>query len=59
MSVRQAALTERQYTDIMLVIGADHMAGVSGVDAALLLALPVLWMIGVVAFVALKLFRSR
>ena len=54
MSGRDSALTERQYTDTMLVIGADHIAAASGGDAILLLAIPVLWMIGVVVFVALK-----
>jgi hypothetical protein len=42
----------------MLVIGADHVAAVAGGDMMLLLAIPVLWMIGVVIFVAFK-FRSR
>jgi hypothetical protein len=58
MSVDDSPLTERQYTDIVLVIGADHIAAVPGGDAMLLLAIPVLWIIGVVVFVALK-FRSR
>jgi hypothetical protein len=58
MSVNDSPLTESQYTDIMLVIGADHVAAVAGGDAMLLLAIPVLWIIGVVVFVALK-FRSR
>ena len=42
----------------MLVIGADHVAAAAGGDAMLLIAIPVLWIIGVVVFVALK-FRSR
>ena len=58
MSVSDSSLTMRQYTDIMLVIGADHVAAAAGGDALLLLAIPVLWIVGVVAFVAFK-FRSR
>ena len=58
MSARDRYLTARQYTDTVLVIGADHIAAASGGDAILLLAIPVLWMIGVVVFVALK-FHSR
>jgi hypothetical protein len=42
----------------MLVIGADHVAAAAGGDALLLLALPVLWIIGVIVFVAFK-FHSR
>jgi hypothetical protein len=42
----------------MLFIGADHVAAAAGSDAAVLLAIPVLWILGVVVFVALK-FRSR
>ena len=58
MSVRARPLTERQYTDTMLAIGADHVAAVASGDAALLFAVPVLWMVGVIVFVAFK-FRSR
>ena len=58
MSVRDRTLTERQYTDTMLVIGADHVAAAAGAEAVLLALIPVLWMMGVVAFIALKL-RSR
>jgi hypothetical protein len=58
MSVSARSLTERQYTDTMLLIGADHVAAVAGTDAILLLAIPVLWIAGVIAFIALKL-RSR
>ena len=58
MSGRDSSLTGRQYTDTVLVIGADHIAAASGADAILLLAIPVLWMIGVVVFVAFK-FHSR
>jgi hypothetical protein len=43
---------------MMLAAGADHVATVNGADAMLLALVPVLWMIGVVAFIALK-FRSR
>jgi hypothetical protein len=48
----------RQYTDTMLVIGADHMPAVAGADAIVVLAVPLLWMAGVVLFIAYKL-RSR
>jgi len=58
MSVRVSALTERQYTDTMLSIGADHVAAAGGSEAMLLLAIPALWLVGVVVFVAVK-FRSR
>ena len=58
MSVSDSSLTMRQYTDIMLVIGADHVAAAAGGDALLLLAIQVLWIVGVVVFVAFK-FRSR
>ena len=51
-------LTARQYTDIMLVVGADHVAAAVGGDAILLLAIPVTWIIGVIVFVAFK-FHSR
>jgi hypothetical protein len=42
----------------MLVMGADHVATAIGGDAILLLAIPVLWMIGVIVLVAFK-FHSR
>jgi hypothetical protein len=58
MSVSARHLTECQYTDTMLVIGADHVAAVAGTDAIVLLAIPLLWIAGVIAFVAFKL-RSR
>jgi hypothetical protein len=58
MSASVRMLTARQYTDMMLVIGADHVAAAAGSDAILYLAIPVLWVLGVIAFVALKL-RSR
>jgi hypothetical protein len=58
MSVGARPLTERQYTDKMLLIGADHVAAAAGSDAILLLAIPVLWVVGIIVFVAFK-FRSR
>ena len=58
MSVPDSSLTDRQYTDTMAVIGADHVSAAAGGDALLLLAIPVLWIIGVVVLVAFK-FRSR
>ena len=42
----------------MLVIGTDHVAAAAGADAVLLLAMPVLWIIGVIILIAAK-FRSR
>jgi hypothetical protein len=42
----------------MLLIGADHVTAPAGGDAMLLLTIPVLWIIGVILFVAFK-FRSR
>jgi hypothetical protein len=58
MSVGARPLTERQYTDTMLLIGADHVAAAAGSDAIVLIAIPVLWVVGVIVFVAFK-FRSR
>jgi hypothetical protein len=58
MSVRASSLTERQYTVIVLLIGADHVAAAAGGDAMVLLAIPAAWIVGVIVFVALKL-RSR
>ena len=58
MSVRARRLTERQYTDTMLVIGADHVAALAGTDAIVLLAIPALWIAGVIVFIAFK-FHSR
>lgn len=59
MSVAVRALSERQYTDTMLVnIGADHVAAATGGDGLVLLAIPALWILGVIVFVAFK-FRSR
>ena len=55
MSGRARTLTARQYTDIMIVIGADHVAAAAGADAILFLAIPVIWIIGVIVFVAFKL----
>jgi hypothetical protein len=42
----------------MLAIGADHVTAAAPGEAMLLLTIPILWMIGVVVFVAFK-FRSR
>ena len=42
----------------MLVMGADHVAAAAGGEAILILAIPVLWILGVIVSVALKL-RSR
>ena len=43
----------------MLVnIGADHVAAATGGDGLVLLAIPALWILGVIVFVAFK-FRSR
>jgi hypothetical protein len=39
----------------MLFIGADHVTAVAGSDAAVLLAIPALWIVGVIVFVAFKL----
>ena len=58
MSGRDRALTVSQYTDIMLVIGADHVAAASGGEAILFLAIAALWIVGVIVFVAFK-FHSR
>ena len=58
MSVRARPLTTRQSTDTMLLIGADHVAAAAGSEAIVLLAIPVLWIVGVIVFVAFK-FRSR
>ena len=55
MSGHDRNLTARQYTDIMLVIGADHIAAAAGADAILFLAIAALWIVGVVVFVAFKL----
>ena len=51
-------LTARQYTDIMLMIGADHVPAAVGLDGIVVLAVPVLWVVGVIVFVAFKL-RAR
>jgi hypothetical protein len=39
----------------MLVIGADHVAAAAGPDAIALLLVPLLWILGVIVFVAFKL----
>jgi hypothetical protein len=59
MSARASAtLAIRQYTDIMRMLDADHVAAAAGGEAWLLLAVPALWMIGVIVLVAFK-FHSR
>jgi hypothetical protein len=58
MTARARLLTERQYTDIMLMTGTDHVAAAFGGDAIVLLAIPALWLLGVIVFVAVKL-RAR
>ena len=58
MSASASSLTISQYTDMMLVMAADHVAAAVGGDALFLLAIPVLWLIGVVLLIAFK-FRSR
>jgi hypothetical protein len=56
MSACVSSLTERQYTDIMLAIGADHVStAAAGGEAMLLLAIPALWILGVIILVAVKL----
>ena len=42
----------------MLVMGTDHVTAASGSEAMLLVATPLLWIVGVIVFVAFKL-RSR
>jgi len=42
----------------MLVMGADDVVAAAGDEAILILAIQVLWILGVIVFVALKL-RSR
>ena len=42
----------------MLVIGADHVAAATSGDALLLLAIPLLWIVGVIVLIAVK-FHSR
>jgi hypothetical protein len=39
----------------MLAIGADHVPALMGADPVLYALVPVLWLVGVVVFVALKL----
>ncbi len=58
MSGHARTLTARQYTDTMLMIGADHVAAAAGADAILFLAIPVIWIIGVIVILAFK-FHSR
>jgi hypothetical protein len=42
----------------MLAIGADHIAAAVGSDAIVFALIPVLWILGVIVFVAFK-FRSH
>jgi len=42
----------------VLVIGADHVTTAGGADAAFLLAIPALWLVGVILVVVYK-YRSR
>ena len=42
----------------MVVIGSDHIAAAVGADAIVLLVIPVLWIAGVVVFIAFKM-RAR
>jgi type IV secretory pathway TrbD component len=58
MSVRARCLTERQYTDTVLLIGADHVVVAASGDAMVFLAIPALWIAGVIVFIAFK-FHSR
>jgi hypothetical protein len=43
---------------LVAAVGADHRAAATGGEAILLLAIPILWLIGVAVFVALK-FRAH
>lgn len=58
MSVAVSPLSECQYTDIMLAIGTDHVAAAAGGDAILFLAIPALWILGVIVLIAFK-FHAR
>jgi hypothetical protein len=58
MSARVSPLAGRQYTDIMRMVDADHVAAAAGGEALLLLAIPALWIVGVIVLVAFK-FHSR
>lgn len=57
MTARARVLTLRQYTDMVMVIGVDHVAAAAG-EALVVLAIPALWIAGVIVFIALKL-RAR
>lgn len=43
---------------MLMVTGADHIARAGGGDTVILLAIPLLWILGVVLFVIYK-FRTR
>ena len=43
---------------MLAIIGTDHVAAASSGEAMFLLAIPVLWIVGVIVFVAFK-FHSR
>ena len=58
MSARVSTLAQRQYTDIVRMVDADHVAAAAGGDASLFLAIPALWIVGVIVLVAFK-FHSR
>lgn len=58
MSACVSTLARRQYTDIMRMVDADHVAAAAGGEAWLLLAIPALWIVGVIVLVAFK-FHSR
>jgi hypothetical protein len=42
----------------MLAIGTDHVAAAAGGDAILFLAIPALWILGVIVLIAFK-FHAR
>ncbi len=69
MSVKASSLTLCQYTDTMLsmpdavgtiasALAADHKLPAAGTDAVILLAIPTLWIAGVVLLIVRKL-RTR
>jgi hypothetical protein len=58
MSARVRSLATCQYTDIMRMVDADHVVAATSGDAIMLLAIPVLWILGVIVFIAFK-FHTR
>jgi hypothetical protein len=42
----------------MIAISVDHIGAAAGSDAILFLAIPLLWIVGVILLIAFK-FRSR